>query len=121
WRVAETTELKQVEHLHHLRSDRLLFLTKGPAAPKGVADAADQMQVKRHADVVEYRERRKQADILKRARGAVFGNLVGPLPDNGTAVKEDLALGGSIDARDQVEDGCFASAVGTDQPHQFLS
>src|SRR5205085_604889 len=119
-RVAEATELKQVEHFHDVRGNGSFFFAKGPTAPEGMADAADQVQVERDADVVEHGQRRKETDVLKGARDTLAGDFMRLLSDNRFPLETDFAFARLIDSGDQIENGGLAGAVWTDQSDQFL-
>ena len=47
-------EAEDFQQIHDLASNLLFFFAKCFAAPERVANAAEQMQMKRHADVVEH-------------------------------------------------------------------
>ena len=102
-------------------------------APKRLEDVVVRLRVARGENVVVDRFALEQADVLERARHAAGHDVVGllaegldirfahivlddgvALPDDCT-VENDAALGERVDARDEVEDGGLARAVGTDE------
>jgi len=56
----------------------------------------------------------KKLDILEGPRNAQAGHLIGSDPGDVTPFKMDAASGRVIDAADQIENGGFSGAVGSD-------
>ena len=112
--VAIGLQIEEVDHLLHRLAMRQLVraharqeqqLLHEARAPVGVA--AEQ-QVLQHGGVLE------QLDVLERPRDAPPGDLVRRHPRDVLAAEEQAARGRVVDARDQVEDGGLARAVGPD-------
>ena len=66
-------------------------------------------------DVLEDGHRREELDVLERARDAPAHDLVRRRAEQALAVERDLARLGPVEARDDVEGGRLAGAVGADQ------
>src|SRR5262245_61117754 len=72
----------------------------------------------RRHDVLEDRHVRKQADVLKRSRDAELRDLERLPAADPPALEQNVTFRRIVDAGQQVEDGCLARAVRTDQPIQ---
>ena len=69
--------------------------------------------------VVQHGELGEEPDVLEGARDAALGDLVRLQPDEAVSLEGDMAAGRLVDAREQVERGSLACAVGTDEADQF--
>src|SRR5216117_3095477 len=78
-------------------------------------------EMKGDAHVIEHRKGRKQSNILESTGDAAGSNLIGSLSNGGLSGKYDPSGAWWIHSSDQIEDGSLASAIGTDQPNQFIS
>ncbi len=73
----------------------------------------------RDPHIVQHRQIAEQPDILEGATDAQRGNLMRRLAHQFGSLEADTAFRGLINPGNQVEDGGFAGAVGTDDAHQF--
>ena len=76
--------------------------------PRPGVGVAAQQQILEHRGVLE------QLDVLEGARDAPPGDLVRGYPGDVLVAEDEAAVGGVVDARDQVEDGGLARAVRPD-------
>src|SRR5699024_5895516 len=88
-------------------------------AEDGLGQAVGQLVLHGGLDVVNDRHLFEQTDVLEGAGDAGTDDLVGLFAVHPLAAQVEGALGGHVDAGDQVEDGGLARAVGADQPHQL--
>ena len=87
--IAVNAEMKNLQQFHHLPVHLGLFAVKRGRAEKRVRHAVLEPQVERRAHVVEHAQRRKESDILKRARDAAPGDPVRTQPGNGFLIEID--------------------------------
>src|SRR5579862_1838276 len=113
--------MKNLQQLPDLRGDLLFLVPKRPTAPERMADIATQVQMKNRADIVEHRQGREQADVLKRARDTAHSNAISLVTDDGLAIEKDFAFRRLVNTSDEVEHGGFTRAVRADQPDQFVA
>ena len=118
--VGELAELENLQHVHDLRGDLLLFVAEDRSARERMHHAADDVQVKGDADVVEDRQRREQPDVLKGPCDAVLRDVVGGQAVNVAPTKRNRPLGRLVNPGDEVEDGGLARAVGPDEAEELL-
>ena len=109
---------RRIEHLHQrsgFLEARLAFGLEGAAPHQIEPDALFQPLVVADHDVVEDRQRQRQARALEGARDAgMVDGLRRGMGDVATA-ESDAAGIGRVDAGHDVEEGGLAGAVGTDQ------
>ena len=75
--------------------------------------------MKGDADVVENGETWEETDVLEGAGDAVCGDVVGLFADDAVLIEKNFPFGRLIDAGDEIENGGFAGAVGTDEADEF--
>ena len=76
--------------------------------------------MKRGTHIIEDGKGGKQPDILKRPRDAGGGDLM-RLAVRQATVQENSAVGGLIDAGNEIEHGGFAGTIWTDETDQFVA
>ena len=72
-----------------------------------------------HHGIFQGRHFGKQADVLKGPGNSQGEDLVGALAQQAFSVQDHIACRCLINPCDNVEYGCLAGAVGTDQAHNF--
>jgi hypothetical protein len=113
--IAEAAEVEYLQQLLDAPGDGGFVGPEGPETKEGVNGRGPAMQVAGHPDIIKDGERTEEADVLEGAGDAALDNLVDPQPGQRPAGKGHVALGGRVDAGDEVEDRGFAGAIGADK------
>ena len=118
--VAEAAEIKNIKELLGAFGDRGFVGAEGTEADERLDRGGRAVEIAGDADVVEDGEGAEEANVLKRAGDAELDDLIDTQSGNGAAVKRDGALGGLVDAGDEIEDGGLAGAVGADEADELV-
>src|SRR2546423_10687968 len=113
--VRMRAEPYEIDYLERALARGALGSDRARKRHRRLQPAAVRLRVVTDEHVVQDGHRAEQRDVLKRAREAAADHLMRTDRQNRGAIDEDRAGARPVNAGDDVEEGCLAGAVGSDQ------